>query len=327
MTKPQYVIDLRRGAQSCFPSHATLSLVEPSSTYHNLQGYRQPLGIYNISLIRILRRTENFCRKLEVLFSDFEQGHEEGRKEIEDEISDYLELALYSAAEHVDEVKAIADGFFKRGRQQAKGSEEYRKLDNKISLYKKKISAYVNAIKHDQSRIRFCTSDLMIDGKHVRLYGYFVEGVSNGAVGPNPVFHGSGNVFSITSLAWEIICFLLQCSSALNDFLLKVAKLANGPTKIESEKLKNAVLSAARLPIYSFDDSHPFDHLDLEILFDNHERDLLASHIYGSMLRPWGAVKTVINMGAKTQFVGDGVTDTFKFPTATKVSLKGLSKK
>lgn len=316
-----FKIDAGVDARSSFPAHAALSLIDTSSTFHASHGYRHPLGIYNTSVLRILRRTRIFCEKLEARFSSEHVGKEGSGLGLDDEILDYLELALYSSAEHIDEIKAIADGFFKSGRQQAKNNTDYKKFDNRIDGYKKRISGYVNAIKHKQSRVRFYSSDCLINSTKMRLYGYFMEGVDRGVVGPHPVFHGNGSVFSLSSLAWEIITFLLQCSWALNEYLWVVAKFFHGPAGVRCDELVSATLAAARLPLYSFDDEHPFDRVLLSIEHAGQE-EKIDSGIYGSILKPWGAVITLIPINDKSEFTGDGISCSFRFPSPSRVVIK-----
>lgn len=98
------------------------------------------------------------------------------------EIIDYIELTLYSAAEHVDDIKAIARGFFK-DKINYDRSKHVTKLLNTLKQHKNLITVSANAIKHNQSRIRLFSQEFTHSGEQMCLHGYFIEAVSKGVVG------------------------------------------------------------------------------------------------------------------------------------------------
>ena len=136
--------------------------------------------------------------------------------ELREEVIDYLELALYAAAEHVDDVALIAKGFYP-DKKKYKSSNPAKQLDNTVKKHKSLISASINAIKHHQARIRLYSLEIQHGEVQHCLHGYFIEGVHDGEVGPNNIFHDNQRqVFSITSLMWEILCFVLKGTGCFN---------------------------------------------------------------------------------------------------------------
>lgn len=205
--------------------------------------------------------------------------------DLKQEIIDYIELALYSAAEHVDDIGLIAKGFFS-DKKKHKSSKSTAQLGKSIKKHKALISASINAIKHHQARIRMYSLEIQHGGIDHCLHGYFIEGVHEGNVGPNKIFHDNQRqVFSITSLIWEILCFILNSSRHLNKFLKTLSNIDPTENIKECEVFSKAVIVASRLPIYSFDDNHPF--LETKIIIDGAENgeNVLDSNIYGSIIK------------------------------------------
>lgn len=318
----QIEFDLREESGKNLCALNALSRLDSTDTFHLEQGYRPPLGIYNMSVSRILSRTKNLCAKMEEVFKSTDAASGVG---LTNEVADNIELALYAAAEHFDDIKAIADGFFKQGRKQAKNTENYRKLENKIDTYKRTIYSYVNSIKHKQSRLRYYSSTVIVNQKTLKFFGYFIEGVNDGVVGPNKLFHGNGQVFSLTSIPWEIIIFLEKSSIALADFLENFSLAGSDIYPVNRDLLKETVAAATRLPLYSFDEAHPFDENIIKIIFDeNFSRENYLSP-YGSLDNPWGKIKPFLMVSGASEMIGDGVTRSFKIVRPSRLKLMAWS--
>ena len=320
--KRRLTIDLKRGAQSSLAAHHALSVVDDSHCYHLDRELRQPLGIYNISVSRVCEKLSAFCSKLE---KHIDQSHNindlKNGSETQGELIDYIELAIYAAAEHVDDLEAIAYGFFKDRKLFGKDTSA-RRLMTEIKSLKAFVSASANSIKHQQARIRLYALEFNHAGVASILHGYFIEGVSNGVVGPSAVFHKTQKVFSITTLAWEILLFLLRCSESLNTFLLATAKLVHGPTNQSSEMVSKAVTAAARLPLFTFDEEHPFTRATFVLTSDGSIGQELDSGLYGSFCRRWSPSGEGRFGAFSASFVGDGVTKSFNFPSPARVGLQ-----
>jgi len=166
VTKPFFEIDIASNAQSSLEAHLPLALMTDEGCFHNSNNLRMPLGIYNISISRVCDKLVRLCQRLEIYFralNTLEPLQE--NDEVMQEIIDYIELSLYAATEHVDDIDSIASGFFKNLTLRNKNTS-YKTLQKEIKKHKCLVSAAANAIKHQQSRIRmfsmeFLTEDML----------------------------------------------------------------------------------------------------------------------------------------------------------------------
>lgn len=206
--KPIFDVDLSETAQSSLAAHHLLCLTDPSQTFHLRRNLRPPLGIYNVSVDRICQKVMRFCGAMEALLPSNIGADPKSAQEL----IDYIELSLYAAAEHIDDLKLIADNFYESDVAR-KRCRALRQFAEEIKSHKRFVSTFANLIKHSQSRVRLFSLSFSHGRNTGILHGYFVEGVNNGVVGTNSVFHDAHkSIFSVTSLAWEIICLLLRCS-------------------------------------------------------------------------------------------------------------------
>src|SRR5438552_757085 len=103
--------------------------------YHLSKNLRLPLGIYNVSVSRICEKLTAFCRRLEIYIqssNNLEKLHEQ--REVRKELIDYIELSIYAAAEHVDDIDSIARGFF-RSTHECEKNAAYRQLQKEIKKH------------------------------------------------------------------------------------------------------------------------------------------------------------------------------------------------
>jgi hypothetical protein len=320
--KKKLTIDLVPGAQSSLSAHHALSVIDESHCYHLDRSLRLPLGIYNVSISRVCEKLIAFCSKLEKhIDSSHRANGPNENDETQRELIDYIELAIYAAAEHVDDLEAIAYGFFKDKKAFGKDPSA-RRLMTEIKSLKAFISASANAIKHQQARIRLYSQEFNHAGVASVLHGYFIEGVENGVVGPSVVFHQTQKVFSITTLAWEILLFILSCSDSLRTFLLATAKFVHGPAAQTSDMVSKAAIAAARLPLFTFDEEHPFTKTTFVLTSDGSIDKELDSGLYGSFSFRWSLSGEARFGGFNAGFVGDGVTRSFNFPSPSRVGLQ-----
>jgi len=320
MSKPLFEIDIASNAHSSLEAHAPLTLIKDSCCFHSAMGLRMPLGIYNISVSRICDKIIRLCRRLEAYFraSDTIEGlnmHDD----LMQEIIDYIELSLYAAADHVNDIYSITSGFFKTKATKIKDTA-YRKLDKAVKGNKRFVSAAANHIKHQQSRIRIFSTEFMHGVTSGCLHGYFIEGVDAGVVCPSSSFHKNQNVFSITTLVWEIVLFLLNSSRDLASFLQNTATLTEGEADVKSASLSKAVVAAARLPIYTFGEKHPFSRSTLRIIASNDTDESLDSGLYGSIKHGWSKTAGASFGKCISRFEGDGKTRSFRFAQPKSVS-------
>jgi hypothetical protein len=152
------------------------------------------------------------------------------------------------------------------------------------------------------------------------LHGYFIEGVEAGVVCPSRTFHKNQDVFSITTLIWEIIVFLLNCSRDLAEFLRAVSSHVAGPEDSRDELFQKAVIAAARLPLYTFGEEHPFSRVTLHIRTSDGKNDSLKSGLYGSITKGWSKISTPSFGQCASRFSGDGKTRSFRFAQPKEIS-------
>jgi hypothetical protein len=321
MTKPSFAVDISPSALSPLEAHLPLTLLTDERCRHHEIGLRAPLGIYNISISRICDKVVRLCQRMENYFivSDTLQPLQHN-DDLMQELVDYIELALYAAAEHVDDVESIATGFFKDTKVRDK-IRAYRTLQTQLKQHKKLLSAAANAIKHQQSRIRIFSMEFRHEATAGCLHGYFIEGVDAGVVCPSPIFHKKQDVFSITTLAWEILVFLLNCSRDLALFIQSEGKQFVGPAYVKCEIFQKAVIAAARLPLYAFGEEHPFSRVTLSIFSSDGNTGTLDSTLYGSLKRPWTKSSNAEFGSFTSRFVGDGKTKSFRYAQPKSVAL------
>lgn len=320
-TKQRFSIDIASNAKSSLEAHEALALCRRESCYHEARSLRMPLGIYNVSVSRVCDKVMRLCSRLEQYFKNTDGAYpSRSDDDLMQEVIDYIELALYSAAEHVDDIDAIASGFFANRALRDK-SKEFRQLQNQIKRHKRFLSAAANAIKHQQARIRLYSLEYTHLEKSGCLHGYFIEGVRDGVVLPSEIFHKDQQVFSVTSLAWEIIVFLLECSRALKVFIGEVPKESVASQEGSFSPFSKATVAAARLPLYTFGEEHPFSRVVVKISSSDGSEEDLQSELYGSIKNRWVDGGKLKFGRFAARYVGDGVTRSFNYPAPKSVSL------
>lgn len=320
--KPLYELDMAADAPSCLEVYKTLRLLSLENCNHNSNDLRLPLGIYNISVNRICEKLIKLSNKLEIYFDkSYLLEHLQEKTSLREEIVDYIELSLYSAAEHIDDLDSITSGFYKNKNLRDK-SILYKEFQNNIKRNKKFIASFTNAIKHNQSRIRIFSTEFSNGNINGCLHGYYIESVKAGAVGPSQHFHSTESIYSITTLIWEIILLLLRCSRDLNNFLLNTGSLIVGPVNTQLDKFQLAINSAARLPLYTFGEIHPFEHTTITLLYENEAIKYFQSACFGSILKGWNKSAVSYFGNSKINFESDGVTRTFDIAFPKIINLK-----
>lgn len=287
-------------------------MVDPATCHHLSQKLRLPLGIYNVSITRIADRIVSLCARAERYFKAAENLEGlKSQRDLRTELIDFMELAIYGAAEHVDDLDSIAKGFYQNA-QKASRSVAYRTLSSDVKSHKRFLAVAANVIKHQQSRIRLYSSEFRQPGVRGCLHGYLVEGVENGVVGPNKLLHTQQDVFSITTLPWEIITFVLRSSRSLRTFISSEARFTGGGADVHSERFSDATVAAARLPLYTLGEEHPFARTTVIIKASSGTPPDFDSGLYGSIRMPWTVTEPPTFGPDQTEFEGDGSSHTFR---------------
>ena len=305
--KPEIRIDPFDGS-SPLPAQSRLSALKESSSYHTTKDCRHPLGIYNISIVRICEKVSKCADRLELFWRNEPNNHADM-----DEIIDYLELSLYSAAEHTDDIKEIANSFFKN-KEEARKNRNFRLLNEAIKPLRDEIANFTNTIKHNHGRIRIFQTTFVHDNQFtLKLLGFFIEGFKNGGVSPNPILHSNGkNIISITSFLWGILTFVALSSLELSKFLQGIKAIDESKEATNDHKIfYDTVVKLTRLPLYTFDEDHPFLQTRWNIIMNEEMHQESNSGIYGSIRNEWLKSGNGEFKDSQLLFSGDGITKSF----------------
>lgn len=323
MSKPTIKLS-RDGIDSPLPALNVLSALKNGASYHEQRDCRHPLGVYNISIARICYKVEKCADKLETYWQTsggFDS--KDNLDTIRDEIIDYLELTMYAAAEHADDLITIAKTFYKSDRE-ANSSLNVKILKKAIKPIRDEISNFANTIKHVHGRLRLYETAFHHDGNTLHALGFFIEGWVDGGVGPHQIHHSGGKaVLSVTSFLWNVLTYIGEMSLALANFLAKIdAGDADIVEACDAPAFREVAIKLARLPLYSFDDDHPFHRVKWVLALDDELRAKTDSRIYGSLLTRWSKSSEGKFSGFRLLYGGDGITRTFKIVNPTNLSLQ-----
>ena len=323
--KPVLELHLEEGTGINLRAASLLSTFPEYSPSRAKRDLRHPLGTYNSSIARISDKLKNCAANYESHFRHLTnlESDRAGTKS-QAAFLDYLELSLYAAAEHVDDVESILDSFFP-SKLEFNRSKIVRKFKKDHKGIRDKITSYANAIKHAQSRIRVFSAEFDHDGRTQLFHGIFFEGYSGGALGPSTVLHqGDRRVFSFNSLLWEIVAFVTGTSELLSDAIAALTDCADAEVK-HSGVFREAVIAIARLPIYAFDESHLFERISVRLHTGDLERCGLRSDIYGSLWPRWSKSENGQFLGDQNGYVADGVTRSFSIVSPKALRLQHWS--
>lgn len=309
------------GGLGCLQARALLSSLREGMSYHEQLDRRHPLGIYNVSINRVCSNLQKCCQKAEAYWrAGTTIAALQGHAALRDELVDYFELCIYAAAEHVDDVEAIASCFFSTS-SAFSASHEVKHLKKSLKTARNQICTVANAIKHNQSRLRIFSLEFVHDHTPTCLHGFFVEGFSKGTIGPSPIVHReNARVISVTSFLWGIVLFLTSASNMLAAFLRSISA-ASDDTPVSSGELGDAVMKLARLPLYSFDETHPFEATRVIIDADEAARERLKSGLHGSIVDRWSKSDVGEFRRYTLGYEGDGATRSFQMtiPTVLRI--------
>jgi len=321
--KPEIVI-ASDNSGSPLPALELLLALRPNASYHEARDRRHPLGVYCLSVGRICDKVGKCADRLEGFWQKTggpDNIHDD-IDNIHDDIIDYLELAMYAAAEHVDDLELIAATFFRTDREAA-ASADVRLLKKAIKPLRDEIAAFTNTIKHSHGRLRLYETDFHHDGNSITVLGFFIEGFHQGGVAPHPVLHTGGKtVLSVTSFLWNILTYMGEMSTALAEFLRRIDASDSGEQPADTAVFRQTALKLARLPLYSFDEDHPFHRVRWLLHLDKAAEDATRSGIYGSLYTRWSKSSAGTFGGFRLLYGGDGATRTFKIVNPTKLRLQ-----
>jgi len=272
---------------------------------------RHPLGIYNISLNKIFKRIKKCSEILEEIFALHHISPENNATtDIEEHFFDYLELCLYAGAEHIDDLEIITRCLYKNKIEYRK-SRLIKNLNGNIKPKRDYIAKITNTLKHNQGRFRFYSADLGPALNNLQLHGVFVDSASGNMSGPCEIVHnGTGVVLSVTTLLWEIMIFAFELSTVVSNSLFEHGIIPGSDLQRHSD-LCGAVKALARLPLYVFDENHPFDRVTFKLVRDIENKSDLDSGIIGSINHPWPKNIDPKHVSSSIKYIGDGATRSF----------------
>ncbi|MGF1477042.1 MAG: hypothetical protein ACFB6S_15975 [Geminicoccaceae bacterium] len=305
-------VDSHDSAKGTLRALSHLKHIDQKILFHEKYNRRHPLAVYSISIGRICGKIKKTTEKLEKLWissSNIEKMMENG--DIIDEIIDYLELNFYSAAEHVDDIKHIVSSLFKT-KESCITSKKYKKFVADLKPLRDEIASFANTIKHNHGRVRPYMLQFLHCGKNIVLIGFFIEGVNENKLCPCPVLHSKKRIISVTSFLWSIIVYVWQTSNLTAKFIEEIGGVDSDEVSlIPAPAFCDAVLSLSRLPLYSFDDTHPFATTTVLPRFGE-SRELDQNQVYGSFGNPWQKSDDGEFKGDFLMYGGDGVSNEFE---------------
>src|SRR2546430_674316 len=148
--------------------------------------------------------------------------------------------------------------------------------------------------------------------------------ICQGAVRPSPLLHsGSQRLISITGFLWDLVLFIIASSAALSRFLHTMSAVqGNASEGVPSQEMAEAIIALARLPLYSFDEIHPFAKTRVVVSCAGAVVPRLDSGLYGTFAHRW-TKSTDGRVGRFAgEYEGDGVTKTFQIVVPENLNLQ-----
>jgi hypothetical protein len=279
--------------------------------------HRRALALYNRSVVRISDKVERATYRFEELFSEeIPLGFDKLAPKHDAEIVDFLELVLYSAAEHTDDLKQIARELAgPRGENPDRASA---RLDKLLKSSRDRISLMTNQIKHSQWRINLLRQEFFHGSETTILYGFSLSSPGTDRVKLERLPPDNVCIIALPTLLCMVVEYLFLASQSLCEYLGS----ASTPPPTKHAKFARAIAAVVRLPAYTFDEAHPTTRVRWRIhAATPNTRALILSKLYGSLARPWSKKAQGSPGGSVCAVTTDGVNRSFDFPTPKKVSL------
>lgn len=241
-------------------------------------------------------------------------------------LADFIEACIYAAAEHTDDLESCLKCFFVSERVYAK-SPPVRRFKERLKLVRRNVSAYANAIKHQQARIRVYELEFTHDTVAMILFGFFIEGVQHGEVGPSRIVHGEDiRIVSLPSFLWELFTFTHGAADLLGEAVAAITGLSMAPAdRARFAILRNGVAEICRLPNFAFDGPHPFERVNIRLEGEARTSLFQASDLYGSVGNRWSEAEIHSFGGMRQTYQGDGVTTKFAVADPKQVRIQHWS--
>jgi hypothetical protein len=315
--KPACSVDLDKDGLGALPGADAVAALAQLPQFN--QQRKRACALYNRSVSRICEKVQRAAATWEAAFAaEIAAGWDKSGSKGDADIIDALELVLYAAAEHTDDLKEVA-----RELAGSRGENPKRAADcveRALNLIRRRISLVTNKIKHEQWRIALCRQQFTLGEITVILHGMSLTSLSHDRVGLEKLPPDDARVIALPSLLWSVIEMLYFASCALRDH---VANDVPSPAPVEVKPFAHAVAAVGRLPNYSFEEEHTFKRLRLAIYANSAKSaERLDSPLYGSLSKKWDRAAAGTPGSFSFGVQGDGVTRSFHFPTLKGVTLQ-----
>lgn len=297
-----------------------LSLVDAERNFHLQHNVRHPLGIYNLSVSKTIRRLDSFLEHA-LQLSQFKTSDLVEEAQLST-AADLIEGVLYAATEHVDDVKTIVSTFYP-AHAHAGQKKTSKKVFEELKIIRNRIAATANHIKHSHGRIQLFTADYELESETGVFFGYFCESFDNGTIGPNQNLHlDGGAIISFSVFAWELVQFIWKISNLLAEYV-SAHGILRTETELNVEQLAyDKMLSLLLLlPTYTFDTQHPFGSIPVHVELESNPPGIHG--LQGSIFRSWNKLNlsTFSLTGSAFRYSGDGTTKQFNIEQPRNVGL------
>lgn len=315
--KPSCSVDLDNNGLGALPGADAVAALAELPEFS--QQRKRACALYNRSVSRICEKIRRAAATWEAAFAaEIAAGWGKSGIQGDADIVDSLELVLYAAAEHTDDLKEIARELAgSRGENPKRAAD---RMERALNLVRRRISLMTNKIKHEQWRISLCRQQFALGGVPTILHGMSLTSLGLDRVGLEKLPPDDARVIALPSLLWSVIEMLYFASCALRDHVAHEVPI---PAPVEVKAFAHAVAAAGRLPNYSFEEEHTFKRLRLTIYAnDAKSAERLDSPLYGSLSKKWDRAAAGVPGNFSFGVQGDGVTRSFDFPTLTSVTLQ-----
>lgn len=282
--------------------------------FHSEHSLREPLGIYNVSLNRVLRAFENILIELKEQnnFEKIDLAHKELLESLMAYIDDgYQIMKCFYPKALVNGNIIFADQWLKKVDKQL--IVEYK---NNIEPFRNKIALIVNKTKHNHARYCHVEGSTLLG----KVLGYYIEGIIGGGVicpdtEIHPMFNGEHTAISYNKDIRDNIANLYIISHLMANTIRKIVLKNHGVTLNETlityehdEKITTIFKDISLLRLLFFPDEYNGELTQIIIKDKEIRIKKPANNSYRNRLtRPK-------NWKMKTTMSGDGVTRSWALP-------------
>lgn len=284
---------------------SALEAAKDFPTFQTRLKLRHPLAVYNISISQVVSRFSATLKSYKQLSLPFSTSKEQEERNAV--FLDSLDALLDSLIEHIDDCNNVIRCFFDSDND-PKYKKIYSQFKSSIRPYRDHIGKVVNKIKHEQGRLR----PISFTWPGGNSYGYFVEGANHeGAVGPDEDIHEGGNTaFSVARDFRFHLCGIYFVGTHLAQAVYEASSIGTSHRHVSAEAtegLAALIQGISEIPPIFFPDEIRKPVPSVKI--STRSGALIAC---GKLHHE--KVSILPSANVRVNFVGDGVTKTFRMP-------------